>query len=211
MKKRLDKNHFRVAIFGSARTKKSGKDYKTVYSLAKMLAKEEIDVVTGGGPGMMDAASKGHHAGRKGKKIHSIGLTIKLPFEKKYGYHLDIKKDFSRFSKRLDTFMSLSNAVIITPGGIGTMLELFYTWQLMQVKHICNMPIILIGDMWPGLIKWMHKEPLKRKLIGNDDVNLVFYAKNNKEAIKVIKEAHLAYQQGNKNFCLNYKKYKLKP
>ncbi|MAG78619.1 hypothetical protein CL616_04620 [archaeon] len=208
LKKELRDGHFRVAIFGSARMKKSDPDYYEVQKLAKSLAREEIDVITGGGPGLMDAASKGHHTGRKGKKVHSIGLSIKLPFEKVDSYHLDVKKEFPKFSKRLDTFMKLSNIVVVAPGGIGTILEFFYTWQLMQVKHICSTPIILLGDMWPGLIRWIKKEPLKRKLLNKEDIELVYRVKNYREAMKIVKEAHKEFQKGGKNFCLNYKKYK---
>jgi len=111
MLKKLDekvlKNRFRVAIFGSARIKKGDPKYKLIYNLANSIASEGIDIVTGGGPGLMDAASRGHHAGRKNKKIYSVGLTIDLPKEQEEGYHLDIKKDFKRFSRRLDNFIYL--------------------------------------------------------------------------------------------------------
>ena len=100
-KKVINKEHFRVAIFGSARTKPHHPTYKLVYTLAKMIGEEGIDVVTGGGPGLMDAASKGHHQGQKKcNDAESIGLTIKLPKEQFDGYHLDIKKEFNKFSNR---------------------------------------------------------------------------------------------------------------
>ena len=129
--KDIDVEHFRVTIFGSARLKSDDPRYKQIQSLAKMVAKEGFDVVTGGGAGIMEAANKGHKEGRKGNKdIHSFGLNIKLPMEQVANKHLDIKKDFERFSNRLDYFMYLSNIVVVAPGGIGTLLELYYTWQL---------------------------------------------------------------------------------
>lgn len=122
------RKHFRVAIFGSARIKKGDPIYELVYTLAKMISKSGMDIVTGGGPGLMNAASEGHHAGQKGNKLHSIGLRINLPKEDKQATHLDVKKEFHRFSNRLDNFMRLSNIVVVASGGVGTLLELFYTW-----------------------------------------------------------------------------------
>ena len=202
-------HHFRVTIFGSARIKKGDSKYRMIYRLARMIGKEGMDVVTGGGPGMMNAASSGHRAGRKDPSAHSIGLNIWLPTEQKLNKHLDVKKEFHQFSKRLDNFMQLSNVVVVSPGGIGTLLEFFYTWQLVQVKHICDIPIILLGDQWKGLIKWLEKEPLKNKFFGVDDLNLLFHADDCEDAIKMIDEAFKNYKEGTKDFCLNYKKYKL--
>lgn len=201
LKLELSKKHFRVTIFGSARIKRNDSDYKIVYTLAKMIAKEKMDIVTGGGPGIMEAANKGHRAGRKNNDIHSLGLLIKLPFEQKANKHLDIEKEFDKFSKRLDNFMALSNLVIVAPGGIGTMLELFYTLQLIQVKHIKDMPIILLGDMWIDLLKWMVKWPLKKQYINEEDFKHIFVAKNCGQAIKIIKNYHKEYQRGNRDLC----------
>jgi uncharacterized protein (TIGR00730 family) len=205
----IDDKHFRVAIFGSARIKKGDPNYNLVYTLAKMISGAGMDIVTGGGPGLMNATSEGHHAGRKDSEIHSIGLKINLPKEDKEASHLDIKKEYNRFSNRLDNFMKLSNAVVIAPGGVGTLLELFYTWQLMQVKHICNIPIILLGDMWLELVQWVKKYPLKNKLLNIEDVELLFLAKNCEEAFMIIKQAYEGYKISDSNFCLNYKKYKI--
>jgi uncharacterized protein (TIGR00730 family) len=209
IKKRAIINHFRVAIFGSARIKKGDARYKLVYNLAKRIAEEGIDIVTGGGPGIMDAANRGHHNGRKKKNIYSVGLTIHLPKKQKEGYHLDVKREFDRFSERLDNFIYLSNAVVVAPGGIGTLLEFFYTWQLVQVKHSCNIPIILLGNGWNGLINWIKEEPLKRRFLDKKDLDLIFLAKNFNEVIQIIKIAHKEYKKGRKNICLNINRYKI--
>lgn len=201
--------HFRVAIFGSARIKKDDEIYTNVYSLASEIGKNGFDLVTGGGLGLMEAATAGHKAGRGNKKTHSIGLTINLPWEIKPNEHLDIKTHFDKFSERLDEFMVLSNVVIVVPGGIGTCLELFYTWQLTQVKHICNIPIILVGDMWKELIDWVEKWPLKKGLISPKDMTNIHLAQNNDHAIRVIKKAHELYEKLGDSYCLNWKKYKL--
>ncbi|PIN74851.1 hypothetical protein COV18_05525 [Candidatus Woesearchaeota archaeon CG10_big_fil_rev_8_21_14_0_10_37_12] len=200
------KKHFRVAIFGSARIKRGDKWYKIVKALSKELAKENIDIVTGGGPGLMDAASRGHHSARK-RNAKSIGLAIHLPHEQHFAYHLDLKKQFHRFSKRLDTFMNLADVVIVAPGGVGTLLEFFYTWQLVQVKQLCDTPIILLGNMWPGLLTWLKKEPLRKKLMNKTDFNSIFTAKTCKDAITIIKRVKEDFESG-AHPCRNFEKYK---
>jgi len=210
LNKKAIKNRFRVAIFGSARIKKGDSRYKLIYDLAKAIASEGIDIVTGGGPGLMDAASRGHHAGRTNKNIYTVGLTIHLPKEQKESYHLDIKRDFHKFSKRLDNFIHLSNVVVVAPGGVGTTLELMYIWQLVQVEHSCNIPIILVGDTWKGFIDWVKKGPLKNKLLNKEDIDLLYMTKNKNGAMKIIKLAYKEYKKGSKNICLNINKYKIK-
>lgn len=208
----IDGDHdgsFRVTIFGSARIKRGDIRYKEIKNLAKILGEKGFDVVTGGGPGLMEAVSRGHKEGSKKTRAHTIGIGIKLPREQRFNKYINIKREFHRFSNRLDTFMALSNAVVVAPGGIGTLLELFYTWQLAQVEHICDIPIILVGKQWPPLIKWIEKYPLKRKLLSRKDINLLFLADDYKEAVKMIDIAHKEYEKGGKNFCMNYKKYKL--
>ena len=206
---RIDKSHFRVAIFGSARLTKDSPVYQTIYELAKMISEEGMDLVTGGGPGLMNAASEGHHAGRMTTKVHSIGLKIQLPREEREAHHLDIKTEFDRFSNRLDTFMRYSNAVIVASGGVGTLLELFYTCQLMQVQHTCHIPIILLGRMWKDLVHWIKQWPLKNELLDQNDVELLYIASDYHEAFQIILEAYKSYQRSDEAFCLNYQKYKI--
>ena len=204
----IEEKRFRVTIFGSARISKNDKEYKDVYNLAKMIGEREMELVTGGGPGLMMAASAGHKAGKK-NGAHTIGLGVKLYHEQEINKYVDLWMKYDRFSRRLDNFMSLSNVIVVAHGGVGTLLELFYAWQLMQVNHICNIPIILIGKQWSGLLKWLEKEPLKRKFLEKKDLYLLFHAKDYKEEIKMIDKAHEQYNNGDKNYCLNYKKYKL--
>ena len=208
-KHQIDKDHFRVTIFGSARLQPNDPRYQQIYSLARMIAEEGHDIVTGGGPGIMEAANKGHKEGRKRSDLHSYGLTIELPQEQSSNKHLDIEKDFKLFSNRLEEFMKLSNAVIIAPGGIGTMLELFFTWQLVQVKHIDAIPIIFMGDMWKGLIEWIEKGPLKKRLISPDEMNPLFLAKNCTEVIKILRIVNRENKKGSTNFCTKFKHYKI--
>ncbi|MBU2523636.1 LOG family protein [Patescibacteria group bacterium] len=205
----VEEKHFRVAIFGSARIKSDDSRYIEVYNLAKKMGENNFDIVTGGGPGLMEAANKGHRDGNKNNNSHSIGLTIELPFEAKANNHLDLTQHFGKFSDRLDHFMVLSNVAVIMPGGIGTCLEFFYTWQLMQVKHICSMPIILVGEMWAELIEWVKKWPLKNDLISQSDLANVNNVKDYEEACGIIMKANDIYRKEGDNYCLNYKKYKL--
>ena len=198
--------HYRVAIFGSARIRPEDKEYKDIYCIAKGFAEAGLDVVTGGGPGLMEAANAGHRSAGSG--THSIGLNIKLPFEQEGNRYLDIKKDFDRFSSRLDTFMSLSDAVVVATGGIGTLLELFYSWQLIQVRHVCETPIVLFGDMWGGLMNWLKAEVITRGLFSIRDMDHVFHITAPEEVVRFIKKV---YEDRSKvdHICVNYSKYKV--
>ena len=177
---------YRVSIFGSARIKPDTKEYKGVYTLAKELAENGADIVTGGGPGLMEAANAGVKKGSSSKS-KSFGIRIDLPFEATPNEHLDITYHHKRFSSRLDEFMRISHAVIVTPGGIGTILELLYTWQLIQVSHISERPIILVGKMWTGLLEWMESEPLNKQLIDKSDFNNIKIVQNVDEVIVLLK------------------------
>lgn len=208
LRQELREKAFRVAVFGSARIQSNDAVYRDVRSLAKSLTRRGMDVVTGGGPGLMEAAVLGH-ADAKNEKTHAIGLNIKLPKEQSANRHLDVKAEFQRFSDRLDHFMALSNAVIVAPGGVGTLLEMAYTWQLVQVQHVCHIPIILYGDMWRDFVSWVKKWPLKAKYLDDRDVQLLYHCKDRKEVLEVIDQAHAAYKKGGKNFCLNFEKYRV--
>ena len=202
------KQHFRVAIFGSARITMDYPAWQEVYKLAHMLAEENIDIVTGGGPGIMKAACMGHCDGRKSDETHAIGLNIHIPLDQHTNRHLDIKREFDRFSDRLDAFMSLSDAVVVAPGGIGTLLELAYTWQLVQVKHICNIPIVFLGKMWVKFLKWVEKNPLKQGFLTKKDVDRLIIAHDSYDAYKIINKFYEGYLRGD-DICRNFKKYKV--
>ncbi len=203
------KKDFRVAVFGSARIKPGDKTYAEVFDLAKEIGKAGFDIVTGGGPGLMDAGNAGHEAGDKENRANSIGLIIKLPWEAKKNTHLEIHKQFDKFSNRLDHFMALSNVIVVMPGGIGTCLELFYTWQLVQVKHIDPVPIILIGKMWEELIKWAKQYPLKAGLVSKEDFDHIYIAKNHQDAMKIIKRTHRDIENKKGPYRGSKKAYKL--
>lgn len=198
--------HYRVAIFGSARIREGDREYRDVFSIAQALAESGFDVVTGGGPGLMDAANRGHKSAGSG--THSIGLNISLPHEQVANPYLDIKHEFNRFSSRLDSFMALSDAVIVAPGGIGTLLELFYAWQLVQVEHICETPIILFGQMWSGFFEWFKSEVLSRGLAGERDMRMVFHVSSVENVIGLVRRMHEDRLE-NRHVCSNYEKYRV--
>jgi uncharacterized protein (TIGR00730 family) len=203
--KELKNGDFRVTIFGSARIKPGTKVYKEVFKIAKAVGSLGADVVTGGGPGLMEAAAAGHQAANG--KGDSIGLNIKLPKEQFASKHLDLKQNFETFSERLDTFILLSNVVVVAPGGVGTALEFFYVWQLMQVSHICKIPIIMLGDMWEGLIKWVKDYPMKKRLLSAHDLDPIINVKNCEQAIEVINHAHMVYRSTGGDKCINVNMY----
>lgn len=187
--KELETGHYRACIFGSARTKPEDIEYKDVFDLARMLAWEGIDILTGGGPGLMEAANKGAKLGKEEKNTKSLsfGLSIELDFEPEPNTHLDIKRHHYRFSSRLDDFMRLSHSIIATPGGIGTLLEVFFSWQLIQVRHMTMRPIVLMDkDYWEGLIDWMKEVPLNRGLVSAKDFDCIHIVDTPEEAFVVI-------------------------
>lgn len=207
--KRISPKHFHVTIFGSARIKKNNSMYKEIYKLAERIGRNDWDVITGGGPGIMEAANLGHRKGNAKGNAHSIGLGIKLPHEQRFNGGVQLYRKFKVFSKRLDNFMLLSNAIVIAPGGVGTLLETVYSWQLMQVGDTCQIPIIFLGDMWKGFLNWLKKEPLKNGYFTKKDFKLLYHAKSAKEAIEIIEKTEEMWKKG-KDVCLNYHKYKVK-
>src|SRR3954452_5398095 len=161
--RKLEDTEFRVCIFGSARIRPEDPVYQMVYRLARSLAKLGVDIVTGGGPGLMEAANRGVQ-GARNEQNKSYALPIELPKRLEApNKHLDIKSQHRRFSSRLDEFMRLSHAVVVAPGGIGTLLELTFVWQLIQVGTV-NDGAVSRPDrsMWNGLLDWMREQMLGR-------------------------------------------------
>ena len=186
----LEKDRFRVCIFGSARIRPKDPTYHTVYEMTRMLAELGIDVVTGGGPGLMEAANRAvQEANQHGSQ--SIGLPIHLPHAHELANkHLDIKSEHRRFSSRLDEFMRLSHAVVVAPGGIGTLLELMYVWQLVQVGMIPERPIVLLNRrLWSPLLEWMREQMLGRGFISPGDFAAIHCVDTPAEVLSYVKVA----------------------
>jgi uncharacterized protein (TIGR00730 family) len=151
---------FRVTIFGSARVKPGQPLYEEVKELARQLAEMGCDIVTGGGPGLMQAANEGEHLGDPSGATRSIGLPIHLPFEDGANPFVEKMYMHRTFFSRLHQFVRLSSAFIVVDGGIGTTLEALLVWQLLQVRHIDDVPLIFLGKMWEGLLDWARQSML---------------------------------------------------
>lgn len=192
----LTNRHFRVCIFGSARIKPEDEVYQLTKQVAFLLGEEGIDVLTGGGPGLMEAANLGVREGKiaSGSKSRSFGISIDLGKREEGNEHLDIKHHHRKFSSRLDDFMRLSNAIIVMPGGIGTVLELFFSWQLLQVNHMSERPIILVGkDFWNGLIDWTKEVQVARGLVDKDDHRWLHIVDTPEESADIIREVYAKF------------------
>ncbi|MCI0412210.1 TIGR00730 family Rossman fold protein [bacterium] len=186
---------FRVTIFGSSRIARGDALYNSAKDLAFQLTQLGCDIVTGGGPGLMEAANEGAQAGDLTGKTKSIGLHIELPFEYKPNPYIDRLSSHRTFFSRLHHFVRLSHAYIVLPGGIGTSLETFMIWQLLQVGYIKDRPLILLGDMWKGLVEWMNKEMVPRQYVAADDLNYVRAVSSIEEALRVVKVAKERFER----------------
>ena len=159
-----------VSIYGSARLKPNSDYYKLTISIARKLSDAGFAVISGGGPGIMEAANKGAHAG----KAPSVGLNIELPHEQHGNPWQDISLRFRHFFTRKVTFVKNSDAVIVMPGGFGTLDELAEVLTLIQTKKSRHVPIVLVGSaFWAGLLGWFKDQLIPMGLIGENDLDLM--------------------------------------
>jgi uncharacterized protein (TIGR00730 family) len=187
--------HYRVSIFGSSRIRRGDPIYEEVKKLSSELAHMGVDIVTGGGPGLMEAANAGAVEGQIESQSRSFGLAIHLPTEEQSNPFVDKVFRHRTFFSRLHHFIRLSSAFIVMPGGVGTALELFMVWQLLQVKHMRQHPLILVGTMWPGLVEWMRGTMLERGLISPSDFDVVKIVGSSEEAVPIIRESYERWRQ----------------
>ncbi len=175
-----------VSIFGSARTKPDNKYYKYAVEIAEKLTDKGYGIISGGGPGIMEAANKG----AKNKKGASVGLNIDLPFEQTSNKYIDDDKNiyFNYFFVRKVMFVKYAQAFVVMPGGVGTLDELFEAITLIQTKKIQKIPIVLFGsDFWSDLLDWMKETLLeKEKTINKDDFNNFILVDDIDEAVDII-------------------------
>jgi uncharacterized protein (TIGR00730 family) len=182
-----------VSIFGSARTKPDHKHYKIAENIAEKLVEQGYGVITGGGPGIMEAGNKGARAA--GGK--SVGLNIELPHEQFNNIYIDQDKllDFDYFFVRKVMFVRYSQGFIVMPGGFGTLDEFFESLTLIQTHKIGRFPIVLVGKaFWSGLIDWIEEVMLKKENnISPDDLKLFNIVETPEEAVDVINEFYSTY------------------
>jgi uncharacterized protein (TIGR00730 family) len=172
-----------ISVFGSARTKKDDKYYKETVKLSELIVKNGYGVITGGGPGIMEAGNLGAY-GKGGK---SIGLQIELPFEATANEYIDKLVLCRYFFTRKVFFLKYSQAFVALPGGFGTLDELFETITLVQTGHMRMVPIVLIGkDYWKGMVKWIKKTMLEDGKISKEDLNLFKVVDTAEEAMEYI-------------------------
>jgi uncharacterized protein (TIGR00730 family) len=184
--------HYRVTIFGSARAKPGTFPYEEVKRLAAALADMGCDIITGGGPGLMQAANEGAAAVKAPERSRSVGIRVELPFEQEVNPFVEQAFEHKTFFSRLHHFVLTSDAFVVSPGGIGTVLELMLIWQLLQVKHVHDTPLILVGNMWTELVDWAKKNLLKPELnLANpDDLAIPRCVKTADEAIALLRDHH---------------------
>lgn len=166
------RDRYRVTIFGSARIKPGSFGYEATREVSAALAEMGCDIITGGGPGLMQAANEG--ASRVQGKVQSMGIRVDLPFEQEVNSFVSHAFEHRTFFTRLHQFVLASDAFVVAPGGIGTVLEAMMIWQLIQVHHLKDCPFLLVGKMWEGLVQWIRDSMLTTDppLANVEDMNI---------------------------------------
>ena len=191
-------DRYRVTIFGSARAKPGTVAYEETKRVSKALAELGCDIITGGGPGLMQAANEGVKLG--GVPTESLGIRVDLPFEQEVNPFVELAFEHRTFFTRLHHFVLASDAFIVAPGGIGTVLETTMIWQLLQVKHLDQTPLILVGNMWPGFVEWARTAMLEFEtpLASPGDFTIPVCVPNGDEAIALIRKHHAEWSANGK-------------
>ena len=190
------RDRYRVTIFGSARAKPGTVAYEETKRAAKALAGMGCDIITGGGPGLMQAANEGV---KGAGEMQSVGIRVDLPFEQESNPFVELAFEHRTFFTRLHHFVLASDAFIVAPGGIGTVLETTMIWQLLQVRHLEKTPLILVGKLWPGLVDWVRDGMLsfETPLISPEDVDIPVCVASAEEAIAIIREHRAEWAERN--------------
>jgi len=199
--RRTRRDNYRVTIFGSARLQPGTPAYQAVEQLAAELTKMGCDIMTGGGPGLMQAANRGARAADPDSPNRSVGIRIELPFEQEVNPFVGQAYEHRTFFSRLHHFMMVSDAFVVVPGGIGTLLELSLAWQLLQVRKLYNTPLILVGAMWAELVDWGQRTMLRedQELANEVDFKIPHCVNTIEETVALIaanRAAWLASQAG---------------
>lgn len=183
------RERYSVTVFGSSRIRPGGELYEDVKRLTTVLSQMRCDIVTGGGPGLMQAANEGAQIGDPEDVARSIGVRVALPFEKEANPFVEQVYTHQTFYTRLHHFVRLSDAFVVVGGGIGTTLELLLIWQLLQVRHIDSLPLILVGDMWRELVGWAQKHMIDNDppLANAEDVDLTICVDTVDQAVELLR------------------------
>ena len=192
------KERYRVTIFGSARVPKDSWVFGEVKRLARTLSELGCDIVTGGGPGLMQAANKGAAEAGKRVRSRSYGVRVDLPFEQDVNPFVEEAFTHRTFFTRLHQFVLMSDAFVVVPGGIGSALETLMVWQLLQVRHLDDRtPLILIGKMYSQLVDWAQENMLNPQfpLANPEDMEIPLCVNTADEAITVIRKHHVVWKK----------------
>jgi len=192
---------YRVTIFGSARARPGTYAYDEVKRVARALAEMGCDIITGGGPGLMQAANEGAALANAPERNRSVGIRVDLPFEQDVNPFVEQAFEHKTFFTRLHHFVLTSDAFVVAPGGIGTVLELMMVWQLLQVRHVHDTPLILVGKMWANLVDWAesHLTTTQPPLASPQDMTIPRCVNTADEAISLIREDHAKWSQKQNN------------
>jgi uncharacterized protein (TIGR00730 family) len=174
---------FSVTIFGSARTKPENRYYQLAEEISRRLAQEGYSIISGGGPGIMEAANKGAYLG----KSPSVGVNIKLPFEQAANEYQNLSLSFEHFFARKVMFIKYAKAYVVMPGGFGTLDEVIEALTLIQTGKSVRMPIILVHrPFWEGLVDWFKSTLVEEGTISPDDLDLFTIADNADDVVDAI-------------------------
>jgi uncharacterized protein (TIGR00730 family) len=190
------RDRYRVTIFGSARVPRDHWVYTAVRDLAAELTRLDCDIVTGGGPGLMQAANEGVHLVNPADASGSMGIRVDLPFEQDVNAFVTEAFEHGTFFTRLHHFVLVSDAFVVVPGGIGTVLETMMVWQLLQVRKLYDTPLILVGAMYRDLVEWCRTTMLKPDcpLASAEDMTIPVCVDDAAGIMTVIRKRHAAWK-----------------
>ena len=191
------RQRYRVTIFGSARVPRDHWAYQAVRDVAAELTRLDCDIVTGGGPGLMQAANEGAHVANPDTMKGSMGIRVDLPFEQEVNAFVTEAFEHGTFFTRLHHFVLVSDAFVVVPGGIGTVLETMMIWQLLQVRKLHDTPLILVGKMYADLVEWCRKFMLRpdTPLAAAEDMTIPLCVDDGPSVLRVIREHHAAWKK----------------
>jgi len=186
------RERYRVTIFGSARVTPDHWVYAAVRDVAAELTRMNCDVITGGGPGLMQAANEGAKLADPQHTQRSIGIRVELPFEQDVNSFVAQAFEHRTFFTRLHQFVLMSDAFVVVPGGIGTVLETMMVWQLLQVRKLHNVPLILAGKMYAELVAWCRSYMLRTEfpLASPGDMDIPICVEDGPAILRVLREHH---------------------
>lgn len=181
-------SRFRVSVWGTKRAQPGGSLYESVLAMSNHFAQNGIAVVTGGGPGVMRAANEGAQAGKKGK-VGSFALRVRITNEPANEFS-DRVFHHHTFHTRLHNFIRLSSAFVVMDPGVGTVLEMLLVWQLLKEKHLVDVPLVLVGAKWGGLLDWMDTGMVQNGHRRSKEIPSLHHVSTTEQAIEIVMEAH---------------------